>query len=182
MKKVTVLFCFAVAFMFSAIGDLHARPGGSDGAAEMGVRVGTFDSRGVALAYGRSARPDCMLARVAKLRRDHEQAKAEGDEKRVKQLELEGPALQERIHKQVFSGAPIDEILSLIEDDLPQIAEAANVELIVEGVLYSESGIERVDVTLEMCAPFEPDAQTLDMIKQIVATPPLDESELNHHH
>ena len=146
------------------------------------VRVGTFDSRGVALAYGRSARPDCMLAKVAELRKEHEQASKQGNEDRVKELEAEGPALQEQIHKQVFSGAPIDDILALIEDDLPTVAAAAKVELIVSGILYSGPAVEPVDITLEMCAPFEPDGKTLKMIKEIMATPPVDESDLSHDH
>lgn len=146
------------------------------------VRVGTFDSRGVALAYGRSDRPDCLLAEVAGLRRELDRAKREGVQERIEELEAMGPALQRQIHRQVFSGAPIDDILVLIENDLPHVAAAAGVDLIVSGVLHHGPGVELVDVTLEMCAPFAPDDETLRMIERIVATPPVDESELSHEH
>ena len=146
------------------------------------LKVGTFDTRGVALAWGRSALPDGMLTRVAEIRRQHDEAKAEGDEERAEALAAEAVALQEQIHRQVFSDAPIDEILALIEDDLPQIAEAAGVDLIVGDVLYRAPGAEVFDITLEMCAPFEPTDDTRKMIKKTIKTKPVPESELRHDH
>ena len=185
MKKETLLICCTIAMLFSAMGAIDPL-GCSNGAAAKektaALRVGTFDSRGVALAYGRSARPDCLLAKVSELRKEHEQARKDGNEDRTKELEMEPLALQEQIHKQVFSGAPIDDILALIKDDLPKVAAAAGVKLIVSGVLHSGSDVKLIDITLEMCAPFEPDSETLKMIKQIIAKPPVAESELSHDH
>lgn len=143
-------------------------------------RVGTFDSRGIALAYGRSARPDCMMAQVAEIRRAHEQAANAGDEDRMQELEAQAVAIQGRIHEQVFSGAPIDEILALIEDDLAKVAEAAGVAFIVGDVLYKSPGVESVDVTLEMCDPFEPDADTRKTIREIMTQPIVGGSQMSH--
>lgn len=185
MKKETILICCTIAMLLTAMGFIIPTTQGSGAATQEkteALRVGTFDSRGVALAYGRSARPDCLLAKVAELRKEHEQARKEGNEDRMKELEMEPPALQEQIHKQVFSGAPIDDILALIKDDLPKMAEAANVKLIVSGVLHSGSDVKLVDITQEMCAPFDPDDETQKMIKQIIAMPPVEESELSHDH
>ena len=185
MKSVSISICCFIAVLLAAVGGATALAEGTGAATEEGtaaLRVGTFDSRGVALAYGRSARPDGMLAKVAELRKEQEQASEEGNEDRVKELDTEGSALQEQIHKQVFSGAPIDDILALIEHDLPGIAKSANVGLIVGQVLHSDPGVELVDITQEMCAPFAPDGATRKMIDEIMATPPVDESELSHDH
>lgn len=152
------------------------------GVAASETKVGTFDSRGVALAWGRSTLPDGMLARVAEIRRQHDLATAEGDEERAAELAAEAVALQERIHRQVFSDAPIPEILVLLGDELPRIAEAAGVDLIVGDVLYVAPGAEVVDITSEMCAPFEPDDETKRMIRKIAETEPVPESELSHDH
>jgi hypothetical protein len=150
--------------------------------AEEMVRVGTFDTRAVALAYGRSPRPDCLMAKVADLHKRHEQAKEEGNEKLVAELEIEGPALQKKMHEMVFGNAPIPEILAMIEDDLPGIAEAAGVDLIVEGVLHSGPGVEVVDISMEMTAPFQIDDKTKAMIPQILSKPPVPAEKLKHDH
>ena len=175
MRGNSILLCCLAAALLTAGGVSAEEPTPT-------LRVGTFDSRGVALAYGRSDRPDCMMAKVAELMKEYEQAKAEGNEERVKELERTGPAMQEQIHKQVFGGAPIDDILALIEDDLPDVAAAAGVDLIVSGVLHGGPGVELVDITLEMCAPFGPDDETLKMIEEILLVPTIDESELSNDH
>jgi hypothetical protein len=181
-EKLTVVLVLTTLALILAAGSAAAVGSEPTGAEAAAVRVGTFDSRAVALAYGRSPRPDCMLAEVAELRKQHAQAKEEGNEELVKELEIKGPALQEKIHKQVFSGAPVDEILALIKDDLPAVAEAAGVDLIVEGILHSGSGVEVVDISLEMCAPFQLDEESMKMIPQILAAPPIPEGELKHDH
>lgn len=185
MKKETILICCTIVILLTAMGFIIPTAQGTGAATQekiQALRVGIFDSRGVALAYGRSARPDCLLAKVAELRKQHEQARKEGNEDRMKELELEPPALQEQIHKQVFSGAAINNILTLIKDDLPKVAKSANVKLIVSGVLHSGSDVKLVDITMEMCAPFEPDEETRKIIKDILTQPLIDESDLSHDH
>jgi hypothetical protein len=175
-KSILVLSLFALLFITIAASEAPAAEEGER------VRVGTFDSRAVALAYGRSPRPDCLLAQVAELKKRHEQAEKDGDEKLVKELEIRGPALQKEIHEQVFSGAPVTEILALIKDDLPAVAEAAGVDLIVEGILHSGSAVEVVDISMEMCAPFRIDEETEKMIAELLEMQPVPERELKHEH
>jgi hypothetical protein len=135
------------------------------------IRVGTFDTRAVALAYGRS---DGFMEWVRTLKERAEQARTEGDDQLLAQLEAEGQAKQEELHRQVFGGAPIDEILASIEASRPEIAREAQVDLIVRGVLYSGPDVEVVDVSREMTMPFEPDEKTLQILEQLLATPPVE--------
>lgn len=180
MKPLLSIICCCVAAGFVGLGFATPQaPSTAPAPATVAkTRIGVFDSRGVALAYGRSKRADCMLAKVEEIRKAHDQAKEAGNEKRVRELEAQAVAIQDEIHKQVFSGAPIPEVLALIKKDMPAIAKEANVALIAGDVLYHGDDVELVDVTLQMCAPFEPDAATLKMIKDVMSKPPVPESEL----
>ena len=132
------------------------------------LRVGTFDSRAVAGAYyGSDAFHDLLKGLTA----EHEKAKAAGDKKRVKELEAEGPALQELAHKQVFGTWPVDNILAKIKGEIPKIAKQADVDVIVSkwDVVYQRSGVEFVDVTDLMVQRFKkPAANDDDVLGRFV--------------
>jgi hypothetical protein len=155
----------------AASGAVESGEKASAAEASESLRVGAFDSRAVALAYGRS---EGFLASVRELKREADEAEQEGRQERLEELQAKGRALQEQLHDQVFGGGPIDDILAELEDDLPQVARDAGVDLIVTGVLYAAPGAELVDVTLHMAAPFEPDEETLGFIRQLMEKPPVD--------
>ena len=144
------------------------------------VRVGTFDSRAVAMAYFAT---DAFKRQLSGLRAEHEKAKAAGDEKRVKELGAEGPALQELMHKQGFSTWPVDDILDKIKGKIPEIAKRANVDVIVSkwNIVYQRSGVEFIDVIDLMVRPFNPDEETLKTIKDIQKQDPVPLDELKNH-
>jgi hypothetical protein len=158
------------------------------------VRVGTFDSRALAQAYYRS---DMFLSHINDLQAEYEKAKAAGDEKRVKELEVESssptwpglgwpPSLaqQELLHKQGFSTWPVDNILEKIKGKIPEIAEQAKVDVIVSkwNIVYQRSGVELVNVTDLMVKPFEPDEETLKIVEDIQKLDPVSLEELKDHH
>ena len=60
------------------------------------VRVGTYDSRAIAIAFYRSP---SFTNWLADLKAKHEKAKAEGNQKRVAEFEVEGKASQQLAHK-----------------------------------------------------------------------------------
>jgi len=144
------------------------------------VRVGTFDSRALAMAYYRS---EGFVRQMQDMRAEYEKAKAAGDEKRVMELEAEGPALQELLHKQGFSTWPVDNILERIKGKIPEIASQADVDVIVSkwNIVYQRSGVEFVDVTDHMVKPFDPDENTLKIIKDIQGQDPVPLEELEGH-
>lgn len=144
------------------------------------VRVGTFDSRALAMAYYRSEtfrhRTDGLMAEYAK-------AKAAGDKKRVTELEAKGPAQQKLMHKQGFGTWPVDNILEKIEGKIPEVAKQSNLDVIVSkwNIVYQRSGVEFVDVTDLMVKPFGPDEKTLKIIADIQKKPPVPLEELKNH-
>ena len=171
LRRVVVHFVIAamLGLGVAAAGSAHAEET-ADGPSGV-IRVGIFDTRAVALAYGRSAG---FHEWVRTLKKRAEQAKADGDDQLLAHLEAEGEAKQEELHRQVFGGAPIDEILASIEGSLPEVARSADVDVIVTGVLYQAPGVTIVDVSREMAAPFEPDEKTLEILEQLLVTPPVE--------
>ncbi len=144
------------------------------------VSVGVFDSRAVAIAYYRSSPfKDELKEKFSGL----DAAKAESDEKRIKELEAEGPALQELMHLQSFGTWPIDNVLKEIQEEIPGIAKQASVQLVVSkwDIVYQSSGVEFVDITKLMVEPFGPDPETLKIISEIQNKPPIAADVLKKH-
>jgi len=144
------------------------------------VRVGTFDSRALALAYYRS---DAFNRYIKELQAKAEKAKAAGDAKRVKKLEGEGEAMQELAHKQGFGTWPVDNILKKISKKIPGIAKQANVDVIVSkwAMAYQRPGVKFVDVTDLMVKPFNPNKKTQEVIREIQKQKPVPLEKLKGH-
>lgn len=144
------------------------------------LRVGTYDSRLIATAYVRS---EAFNQRLAKMQADLKEAKTNGEEKLVKQLEAEFPALQDLIHKQGFSTWPVHDILQEIKAEIPDIAAKADVDMIVSkwDVVFQRDGAETVDVTDLMVAPFTPDEETRKILDSLRRTEPIPVEKLRTH-
>ncbi|TFG65900.1 MAG: tetratricopeptide repeat protein [Gemmatimonadales bacterium] len=139
-------------------------------------RIGTFDSRAVAIAYYRSTE---FQDSVGDLRTELEEAKASGDEFRVGELEAYGPAMQHRMHQQAFSIGSVMEIMDQISDALPELAREAGVSVIVSQweVTYANSAADFVDLTPQLVALFNPSEETLNSVESLktVAPVPMDQ-------
>jgi len=136
------------------------------------LRIGVFDSRAVALAYGNSDE----FQRIARgMRADYDKAKAANDDKRAKELETEGQWSQIRLHQQAFSTGPVAGILAKVGDKLPAIAAQAGVALIVSKweVPFKSAGVETVDVTLPVVMLFKPSDKVLHWIEEMRAQDPI---------
>ena len=144
------------------------------------VVLGTFDSRAVAVAYARS---EAFTERLREMRKELVAANAAGDRKRAGEIEAMGPALQQQIHRQGFGTAPVDDIIAVIEGELPGIAAKAGVDVIVSKwvVAYRAEGARTVDVTRLLVQEFDPDAATLEVVEQVLASEPIPLAELEKH-
>jgi hypothetical protein len=147
-------------------------------ATQPAIRIGVYDSRGIAIAYGRSAE---FQRQVATMRSDYEAAKARGDDKRMKDLQKEGPWTQVRLHQQAFSTAGVTNIMAKVADSLPGIAREAGVALIVSKweMPYLGPSVEVVDVTLPIARLFKPDEQTLKILGELKGQKPVPFDELS---
>ena len=185
MKRLTI--CAILGTMIGLLGmsATGAEPAVKDaGQTVKPLRVGTFDSRAVALAYYRKFyRSPEFVARLKRLKEERDQANAAGDHEKAKKLEAEGRAGQEHSHSQVFGSAPVDEIVAKIKDQLPEIAKQAGVDIIVSkwSVTYRSPDTEFVDVTEPMAKLFQPDEQTWKMLRDLTKHQPVSAEELQKH-
>ncbi|MFQ5749420.1 MAG: hypothetical protein ACE5H3_08195 [Planctomycetota bacterium] len=137
------------------------------------VRLGTFDSRAVAIAYYRS---DLFLkGPLGEAREEMKTAQAAKDEKRVQAIGERMKALQDHVRRQGFGGAPVGDILERIQDKLPGLAAEAGVDAIVSkwDVIWSGPTVAATDVTDLLVEPFHPDQATREILKQLPQTEPV---------
>ena len=146
--------------------------------AESFRRVGVFDSRAVVVAFAAS---DIHNKELKAKMAERDKAKAASDTERLSELEAWGSAHQEKFHRQGFGTASVDDILIHIKDDLPEIAKATGVDIIVSkwDVVYSTKDADVVDITDEIVKPFKPTAKTLKSIKSLRKQKPLTDKELD---
>ena len=148
------------------------------------VRVGTFDSRCLAIGYYQS---EAFRSHMFGLKAEYEKAKAAGDKKRIEGLEAgsasgiwpdtgwpPSPAQQDMMHKQGFSTWPVDNILERIKGELPEIAKQAHVDVIISkwDLAYQRSGVELVDVTPLMVKLLVKDEKALKAALEIIQKGP----------
>lgn len=153
---------------------------GTNANADEPLKVGTFDSRAVALAYYRT---DEFKSGLSEMKVAYDEAKATGDEAQIKRFEEEGPALQDLMHRRVFSTWPIDEIMTEIESDVSTIAADANVVMVVSkwDVVFQKEGFETVDLTMDLVKLFDPSEETLKIAEDLLTKAPVSLDDLKDH-
>jgi hypothetical protein len=136
------------------------------------LRIGVYDSRAVAVAYGNSAEFRKSLDAV---KADYKKAKEAKDDKRVKEIETQMKAQQRRLHEQGFSTGSVADTMAKVKDSLPAVAKKTGVDVIVSKweVNYQSPGIKVVDVTDDLVALFHVSEQGLKWIKDIPNHAPL---------
>lgn len=181
MIRQRIILCFVCAVAGSAIWAFAAADQPAKKCSKARTRIGTFDSRAVAVAYAHSDWNDKKLkAKMAEMKK----AKAAGDTKKIEELEKWGKTQQDKLHRQGFSTASVHDILENIKNDMPRIAEETGVDIIVSrwDIVYQNPSAELVDITDEIVKPFNPDPKTLKIIKDLLNQPPLPEEVLEKMH
>lgn len=144
-------------------------------------RIGTYDSRAIAVAFAGSAAQRKMME---PLKVAHKKAKLAGDHVEVRRLEAEGKALQDKAHRQAFSTAPVDDLLEFIADALPEIRRAAGVTTLIsmwdEKMLARYPGAEKTDVTDSLVDAFQPLERQRKTIAEIRKQKPLALDKMKH--
>ena len=140
--------------------------------AQTTARIGTFDSRAIAVAYARS---DMGAQFIASLVAERDRAKAAGDEQKVREVEARAKAHQARLHGQGFSTASVALLLEKIKPELASVAKDAKVSLIVSKweVIYADPSIEYVDVTMRLVQKFTTDPSVIKVIEELLKHDPI---------
>lgn len=141
------------------------------------LRVGVYDSRGIAIAYANSAHWEAILAeKKAAL----EQARKDNDTEKIKDLESWGSQSQAKAHQQGFGTAPVHDYLAVVKDKIPGVAKEAGVDVIISKweVDYIATDADVVDVTMELAKLFEPREKAYEWIEQMKDIEPISREEL----
>jgi hypothetical protein len=156
---------------------------------EAALRVGTYDSRSVVIAYFFSPAYNSSEEgrKVIELSAEMKKAKAEGNQTRVAQAEAKLRNLVNTVmiprHKQAFSTAPVDDLLVHIRDQMPEIAKTAGVGPIVskwdKEALAKYPSATLVDVTMEMVNAFHPISKQLKAAAEIQKKDPIPLEQAN---
>ena len=177
-----VLALLLALFSYSTLGAQvdSATPVKSTESSKKEIRVGTFDSRLVAVAYVRS---DFFKKRLAKLKDRMTTAKADKDDQRIKQIETKVVELQHHVHKQGFSTWPVDDILQHSKIDLAKVAQKAKVDLIVSkwNITYQSPNASTVDVTELLVSPFKPTDETRKVLDELRGKKPVPLEKIKKH-
>jgi Skp family chaperone for outer membrane proteins len=136
------------------------------------TRIGVYDSRAIAIAYGNSNE---MKEFIGGLRTDLAKAKDAKDEKKANEIELKGRTAQVLAHLQAFSIGSVAEILAKHKSEVNEIAKELKVEAIVSKyeLMCLGSGVETVDVTAQLCKIFNPSDQAMKWIADVPNHQPL---------
>ena len=136
------------------------------------LRIGTFDSRCVALAYGRSA--DFMQLRDS-IETVYSKAQADSNKEIIEEIEQFKPTIQVLLHQQVFSNGSINNILEKIKDKFSPLAKDNNVKMILSKweIPFADDSFEYIDIKDLLVAMFNPDDATKKIIDNIKAMEPI---------
>ena len=147
------------------------------------TRIGTYDSRAVALAYWHEH--DRLNQYIKPLMQQAQDAKDAGNTQRFQELAQKLRAHQELLHQQVFSTEPIDDILDSLPDRLAHVTAQADVTALVskwdKQSLQRYKSAQLIDVTDLIVAQFSLTNEKLETIRQIQTQAPVSPSTLRQH-
>lgn len=168
-------------FCYAAFGPVQAEPPDREESPAK-VRLGVYDSRAIAVAAIGS---EYYTHHIKPLEDAFRKAKADGNEKLIRELEPKVWARRKQTHRQGFSTAPVDDILEYIKDDLPKIATRAGVGPIIskwdKEALARHKAAERVDITMLLVEAFKPREKSLKWAIEIQKKPPVPMKDLEEH-
>jgi hypothetical protein len=139
------------------------------------LRIGTFDSRSIAIGFFNSGSGQKVMG---VMKAEYDKSKDAKDDKRVKEIRAKMQTKQRRLHEQAFSTASVANLLETVKAELPGVAKAAGVDLIVSKweVMFQGPEVEIVDVTKQLAMLFNPSAQGLKWIEGATKPPiPIDD-------
>jgi hypothetical protein len=169
VNSVTVLFFMTILlFMFNKA-DAQKSP--------KSIKIGTYDSRVITLAYSRS---DTFNIRLSDMQKQS-QADFQGNDSTKKvQAAYRMITFQFLLHQQVFCTGTTSAIIAIVKDKLPQVAKDAGVSSIVSKweLSYNDPSVEIVDLTMPISRLFNPKGDFENMAKEITVQNPVPIEEL----
>ena len=142
------------------------------------VRIGVFDSRCIAIAYGRS---DEFRKEMDSIRTELIKAKEEGNNELIEKIEQLGPTRQVLLHQQGFSNASIINILAKLKEKFSTIADDNDVQMILSKweIMFADESVELEDITDQLVDYFNPNEETRKILEKVKSTDPVPIEEIS---
>ena len=137
-----------------------------------GVRIGTYDSRAIAIVSVNSAEHTKSLA---DLQAAMAEAKAAKNDTLTRQRAKTMEAYQVLMHLRGFSVGSVADILQKHKAEVDSVAREAGVRIIVSKheLIQTGTGTDVVDVTIPLARIFNPSEQQLKRISQLQSQQPI---------
>ena len=146
---------------------------GDDAPKEKRIRIGTYDSRAIAIAFAPS-----RFNPVGEKMAAYEKAKAAGDRAKMKELETWGEQHQRLLHFQGFGRVPVDELLEPVKAEVARLARERGLTAISMRCDFIGAEVEVIDVTDDLVKLYDPSKKTLGHVQGIRAVKPVPLTEL----
>jgi len=119
------------------------------------LRIGTFDSRVITIAYTRS---EAFSNRMSEMQKEGEADLQGSDSTRKVEAAYKMITFQYRLHQQGFCTGSVSSIIEIIKEKLPEVAKDAGVIAILSKweLSYEDPSIEIVDLTMPIANLFNP--------------------------
>jgi len=136
------------------------------------TRIGTYDSRLVALAYYNSKDYDKF---ITEFNRSYQVAQSKRDSATIKKLLVRGPVLQRMMNDRIFGKGSVNLILDDYKLKVEAVGKANNVSMIVSKweIPYKTAGVELVDLTWKIMAIWSPSEQVIKWAQKGEKEPPI---------
>jgi hypothetical protein len=141
------------------------------------IRIGTYDSRIITMAYSRSAFFTDLFNKVGQ---EYKTAKESNDTVKMKKIEIQMKTTQHLLHQRVFGTGSISSIIDIVKDSIPLIAKRENLNLVVSKweIPWAEKEIEMVDITVDVGCLFVSKDKVLQFIDGFKNVSPVPLEEL----
>ena len=149
---------------------------GMDAYSQSKVKIGTYDSRMVAVMFYNSKYFN--LREEAKKRM--EAAKEKNDTVEIENIKKEMPLRQRFMHEQAFGKGSVNWIMDQFKDKVSDIAEKEKVNIVVSKweLNYYGQGAEFVDLTEKICAIFGSEMDFKKMYSELQMNEPVKDAYL----
>ena len=145
------------------------------------IRIGTYDSRAVAVAYFNSPYGKKVMEIMGNLQKKKHEAEEAKDTLLIKKLTRAGEMRQAVMHEQGFGTGSVKDLLYAIKDKIGLLAKAENLDIIVSKyeLNYSGSNSTVIDITEKLTNLFEPNERFKAMLPNLIKNEPVKDAYLD---
>ncbi len=144
------------------------------------LRIGTFDSRAIAIAYFNSEYASASMEQFRKIKNDYREAIENKDTVKSKKLEREGQMRQAMLHEKGFGTGSVRDCMAAIKDKVDNFAHQEKFDVIISKweLNYFNSNAEIVDITEQLANLFQPKIKVKDMLNELMKSEPIKDAYL----